>query len=330
MSSAPKALNSDTTVSVNRRTFIASAAAAAALPPAEAAPSIPIIDCHIHLFDPSRPQGVPWPPKNNPVLYKTALPDRYRRIAVPLGVVGAIEVEASPWLDDNQWVLDVAAKDKLVVGTIGDLEPDKPEFRQQLDRFHKNPLFRGIRYGNLWGRDFTAAVGKPEFIAGLKAMADADLVMDTANPDPRLIADLIRLTDKAPALRIVIDHLPRLVRPAEPAPRKAYEGNLRELGKRRQVYVKVSGVVEKVNGKVPEDPAYYKPKIDELWEIFGEDRLIYGSDWPNSDTWAEYPVELDVVRTYFTAKGQTAAEKYFWRNSAAAYKWVRRDNSQPK
>jgi len=249
---------------------------------------------------------------------------------VPLGIVGAIEVEASPWFDDNQWVLDIAAKDNIVVGTIGDLEPDKPEFRQQLDKLHKNPLFRGIRYGNLWGRDFTAAVAKPEFIAGLKAMADAGLVMDTANPDPRLIADLVRLTDKAPSLRIVIDHLPRLVKPSDAAARKTYEGNLRELGKRKQVYVKVSGVVEKVNGKVPEDPAYYKPKIDELWDVFGEDRLIYGSDWPNSDTWAEYPVELKVVRAYFTAKGQAAAEKYFWRNSLACYKWIRRDNSQPK
>jgi predicted TIM-barrel fold metal-dependent hydrolase len=89
-------------------------------------------------------------------------------------------------------------------------------------------------------------------------------------------------------------------------------------------------VVEKVNGKVPEDPSYYKTKIDELWDVFGEDRLIYGSDWPNSDTWAEYPVELKVVRAYFIAKGQAAAEKYFWKNSLPAYKWVHRDNSQPK
>jgi predicted TIM-barrel fold metal-dependent hydrolase len=315
---------------MNRRTFLTSAAAASALPLANAADSIPIIDCHIHLFDPSRVQGVPWPPKDDPVLYKTALPDRYRKIAVPLGIVGAIEVEASPWFDDNQWVLDIAAKDKIVVGTIGDLEPDKPAFRKQLDTLHKNPLFRGIRYGNLWDRDFTAMIGNAHFIAGLKAMADADLVMDTANPDPRLIADLVRLSDKVPSLRIVIDHLPRLVKPTEAAARREYEGNLRELGKRKQVYCKVSGVVEKVNGKVPEDPAYYKTKIDELWDVFGEDRLIYGSDWPNSDTWAEYPVELKVVRAYFTAKGQTAAEKYFWKNSIPAYKWVRRDNSQPK
>ncbi len=96
------------------------------------AASIPIIDTHIHLFDPRRPQGVPWPPKENTVLYQPALPDRYRKIAVPLGVTGAIEVEASPWLEDHQWVLDVAAKDTIVVGTVGDLEPGKPDFRKNM------------------------------------------------------------------------------------------------------------------------------------------------------------------------------------------------------
>jgi L-fuconolactonase len=322
-------LPSDTKVSaVNRRTFLAGTAMTA-LHADAASTSIPIIDCHIHLFDPTRPQGVPWPEKSSTVLYRPALPDRYRKIAVPLGVVGAIEVEASPWFDDNQWVLDLAAKDKIIVGTIGDLEPDKPAFRQQLEHLHKNPLFRGIRYGNLWGRNFTSAVSNPEFIAGIKMLADADLTMDTANPDPRLIEDLVHLSDKVPSLRIVIDHMPRLVKPSDPKALKAYEANLHELAKRRQVYVKVSGVVRRVNGKVPDDPAFYKSSIDELWDLFGEDRLVYGSDWPNSDLWAEYPVELKVVKAYFTGKGQAAAEKYFWKNSVAAYKWVRRDNSQP-
>ncbi len=104
---------------MNRRTLLTGAAAGLI---ADAAAPIPIIDTHIHLFDPTRPQGVPWPPKDNKVLYQPALPARYRKIAVPLGVVGAIEVEASPLLEDNQWVLDVAAKDKIMVGMVGDLE----------------------------------------------------------------------------------------------------------------------------------------------------------------------------------------------------------------
>ena len=315
---------------MNRRTFLASTTAMA-LQSADAAPApIPIIDCHIHLFDTTRPQGVPWPDKKDTVLYKPANMDRYRKLIAGLGIVGAIEVEASPWFDDNQWVLDIAAKDKMIVGHVGDLEPDKPAFREQLDRFHKNPLFRGIRYGNLWGRSLHDELAKPEFIAGLKALAQADLEMDTANPDPALLADILRLSDRVPTLRIVIDHVPRMDHPKEAPALRALQGDLRELGKRKQVYIKVSGVLRRVDGRVPEDPKFYRDRLDQLWDIFGEDRLVYGSDWPNSDLWAEYPKGLRVVREYFMSKGTAAAEKYFWKNSVAAYRWVKRDAAQPQ
>jgi predicted TIM-barrel fold metal-dependent hydrolase len=315
---------------MDRRTFLGVAGGAVAAEISATAASIPIIDTHIHLFDPRRPQGVPWPEKTDAVLYHPALPDRYRKIATPLGIVGAIEVEASPWLEDNQWVLDVAAHDTIIVGTVGNLELGKPEFRRQLDRFHRNPLFRGIRYGNLWNRNLSVDLGKPAFVADLKLLADAGLELDTANQDPVLIATTVRLTDLVPSLRVVIDHLPQMEPPADAAAHRAYSTNLRELGKRPQVYVKISEVLRRVDGRVPEDLNFYRPRLDELWEIFGEDRLIYGSDWPNSDLWAQYPQELKIVREYFTSKGLAAAEKYFWKNSVAAYRWVKREAGQPQ
>ncbi|MGB6688442.1 MAG: hypothetical protein WBE76_11420 [Terracidiphilus sp.] len=75
---------------------------------ASAAP-IPIIDAHIHLFDPTRPGGVPWPEKSDTALYKPALPERYEALTGHLGVVGAIAIEASPLAGDNDWLLQVAA-----------------------------------------------------------------------------------------------------------------------------------------------------------------------------------------------------------------------------
>ncbi len=291
--------------------------------------AIPIIDSHIHLFDPRRPQGIPWPPKDDKILYKPALPARYLKVTKGEGVVGAIEVEASPWLEDNQWVLDVAEKAPVIVGTVGDLEPDKPDFRKELERFHRNPLFRGIRYGNLWGRSLSRQLGNTEFVHGLKELAQAGLEMDTANPDPELIATVVRLTDKVPNLRVVIDHLPQMAEPTDPQVKKNLEANLNELGKRPQVYVKVSEVLRRVDGRLRLDLDFYKPTLDKLWDIFGEDRLIYGSDWPNSDHIETYPQELTLVREYVLGKGRAAAEKVFWKNSVAAYHWVKRDAKQP-
>ena len=298
-------------------------------------PTIPVIDTHIHLFDISRPQGVPWPPKEEAVLYKTALPDRYRKLAMPLGIVGAIEVEASPWLEDNQWVLDIAAKDNIIVGTVGDVEPGTPDFRKNVERFHRNPLFRGIRYGNLWDRDhgrhddLGQAIGRREFVDDLKFLASAGLVLDSANPTPSLINAFLRTNDLVPNLRIVIDHLPKLELPTDPSARKAYYGDLHEIGKRKQIFVKISSVLRRVNGKVPEDLGFYRGLLDELWGIFGEDRVLYGSDWPNSDLWAEYPHVFRIVHEYVSTKSRLVQEKYFWRNSRAAYGWIKRDASQP-
>ncbi len=316
---------------LSRRRFLATAAAGAFAftRPAWAA-SIPVIDTHIHLFDPTRPQGVPWPPKTDPILYKPALPARYTKLVQDLGIVGAIEVEASPWLEDNQWVLDVARDNSIIVGTVGDLEPDKPDFPKQLERFHRNPLFRGIRYGNLWGRDLTAGLGNPLFLANLKLLAEADLEMDSANPNPALIRDLVRLTDKVPDLRIVIDHLPHLRIPTEASERNKYEADLHELGQKPQVFVKVSEVPQKVNGTVSFDIEHYRALLDHLWETFGEDRLLFGSDWPNSDPWGTYSQVITLVRSYFLQKGQAAAEKYFWKNSVKAYRWQPRNDSQPR
>src|ERR1700738_2696803 len=101
-----------------RRDGIVAAVAGAASRVEAEAPPVPIIDTHIHLFDTTRPQGVPYPNKDDVKLYQPALPDRYRKIAQPLGVVGAIEIEASPWIEDNLWVLEVAAKDTIIVGTV--------------------------------------------------------------------------------------------------------------------------------------------------------------------------------------------------------------------
>ena len=187
---------------MRRREFLGAAAGALVAAETAAAQALPfpIIDTHIHLFDPTRPQGVPWPSKTDKVLYQPALPERYRRIAEPFGVAGAIEIECSPWLEDNRWVLDVEAKDKIMVGTIGDLEPGKPEFRAQLERFHRNPLFLGIRYGNLWGRNLASEIAKPAFIEDLRALAAAGLVLDTANQTPELIAATLRVTDAVPNL----------------------------------------------------------------------------------------------------------------------------------
>jgi predicted TIM-barrel fold metal-dependent hydrolase len=309
----------------SRRAFLAAAAGAAAAPAPARDASIPILDTHIHLYDPTRPQGTPYPPGPNP---QTALPDRYRKEITPIGVVGGIKVEASPWVEDNLWVLDLIADEPLIVGMIGNLDPMKPEFQEYLERYHRNELYLGIRYGNIWHHDIVAAVQNPDFIANMKAFAAAGLTYEAANPRFNLMEAVLRLTDKVPDLRFVLGHLQALALPTAPDALKAYTRNLEELRK-RGAYAKISNLVRPAaDGSVNLEPATYKPMLDFIWDIFGEDRIVYASGWPTPID--RIRASLGIVQPYFRAKGREASEKFFWKNSIHAYKWIKRDSKQPE
>src|SRR4029077_2145339 len=123
----------------------------------------------------------------------------------PFGVVGAIVVEASPRLEDNQWILDQAANAPIIVGLVGPIDPADPAFGENLERFPKNKLFLGIRQGQL-----ELGLDKPEYIANLKLLADADCSLDVDTPRQGMTATqvLVKVLDKVPTLRLVMDHLP--------------------------------------------------------------------------------------------------------------------------
>ena len=111
-------------------------------------------------------------------------------------------MEASPWVEDNLWVLMIIENEPMIVGMVGNLDPAKPEFREYLERYHRNKLFLGIRYGNIWeGHNLVTAIDNSAFIATMKVFAQTGLTLEVANPRLDLIDATVRLTDKVPELR---------------------------------------------------------------------------------------------------------------------------------
>lgn len=301
---------------MNRRSFVTALAAASAAGAALGAkgPSR-IIDTHTHFYDPRRPGGVPWPAPGEPKLYRPVLPADFVKLTRPLGVTGTVVVEASPLLEDNQWILDLARDNPVIAGFIGHLEPGRPEFRGHLERFGRNPLFRGIR---LDGGRIQAGVEQAAFMDDLRRMAQAGFTLDAIG-GPEMFAPLDRLAGSVPALKIVIDHLP-----FDPFRGKAehalYADGLQRMAAHRNVFAKVSGVLRPGAGQ-----SGATLRMGRLWRAFGEDRLLYGSNWPVSDLAAPYTDILAIVTAYFLAKGPGATEKFFWRNSVNAYGWAPRE-----
>ena len=311
-------------MSMTRRQFVASAAlasAAACSTPRTAAP-LTIIDTHTHFYDPTRAGGVPWPGKGDPLLFRPTLPADYRAQPVPQPVTATVVVEVSPLVEDNQWILDLAAKDNFIFGFVGNLKPGEDAFTGHLKRFAANPLYRGIRVNE---GALRTGLGNAAFLADIKRLADADLELDV-NGGPTLLPEVARLAKALPSLRIVINHLAN-TRIDGRNVSETWRRDLEAAAKSPQVFLKVSALVEgtgKQDGTAPRDVEFYRPWLDIAWRAFGPDRLIYGSNWPVSARFASLATVQGIVHDYFSAKGRSALEKFFAGNAQAAYRWMKR------
>lgn len=274
---------------------------------------MPIIDAHIHFYDPRRPEGIPWPPSDDKILYKPVLPPLFASTVTPVGVMGAVVIEASPKLEDNQWVLDLVKGNPMIVAYVANLEAGKPEFRTNLERFRKNKLVRGIR---IFDQKFISDSGNPAFIDDLRRLADADFSLDAiGEADTKWLSPLQTVIEKVPNLRVIINHMPEM------PPHWKIE-QIRPIASHPNVYCKVSGVIQKIGDKIPTDAAPYRASLDQLWEMFGQDRVVYASNWPKSDHMAPYAKILGVMKEYVEPKGPAVAEKFFSKNGKAFYKWA--------
>ena len=306
---------------LTRREFLGTAviATAAAQISLAAAPVDTIIDTHTHFYDPTRPQGVPFPGKDDKLLYRPVLPAEYQELTKPLGVTGTVIVEASPWLEDNQWVLDLADKNPFIKGLVGNLAPGTPDFAKHLDRFAKHPKFLGIRVNH---SAVKAGLSQKAFLADIQRLVDHDLELDI-NGGPDMLPEVALLAKAVPTLRIAINHVAN-VRIDGKAPPKEWVAGMEACAASEKVFCKVSALVEggrRDDMTAPEELEFYLPVLDSVWKIFGADRLIYGSNWPVSVRYAPYAQVQRIVAEYFQTKGRPAYEKFFWKNALAAYRW---------
>ncbi|MEO6243888.1 MAG: amidohydrolase family protein [Opitutaceae bacterium] len=306
---------------MNRREFLASSTAAAlasratSLAAAKSAP-VPAIDTHTHFYDSTREQGVPWPPKTEEILYRPHLPAEFRGISADLNVLGTVVVEASEWVADNNWILNLAKTNPGIVAFVGHLVPGRPEFPGNLQRLAADPLFRGLRMR----AGYLKNLGDPGVAADLKRVADLDLSIDMLG-GAAILEPTLALSRLLPGLRIVINHVPFADWDANPT---AMRAAFAELARRPNVFAKISNVARRLNGAPINDPAHYRPALDTLCELFGPDRIVYGSNWPVSNRIAPYALVHQIVADYFATKDRATAEKYFWRNSHVAYRWLPR------
>jgi len=283
----------------------------------------PIIDTHIHFYQPTRPGGVPWPPAGS-TLYRDVLPPEYKHLARSNGIVASGIVEASPLVEDNQWILDLVRGDHFFPFFVGQLEIGSSDFVQNLHRFAHDRRFVGIR-GFLW----SPAAGitlDPTQLAHLRELARLGMSLDiisrgTTNPKPQVEA----LCKAVPHLRIIINHLGG-AQGLEPTPE--WELSIRRLADLcPNLYMKFSSFYDMYQvgdgnrpWTAPLDLAAYKPHFDVLMTAFGAKRLIWGSNWPVSDLGGPFSEQIRLAEEYLAPFGPHVRNKVMFLNALKFYR----------
>ena len=273
-----------------------------------------IIDTHVHIYNPFRPEGAPWPDPKNDLLYRPTLPVHLKAQAVPEGVVGAVVVEASSWISDNQWILDLAADEPFILGMVGRLEPDDAGFEADLDRLASQSLFRGVRF---WGDYFTdpSAHG---FVDKMRHLAARDLVLDVNFP--RAAADgFFTLLEQVPDLRVVVEHVGQVpVNGLKPP--KQWMDWMRRAAEHPQTSMKVSALMEHSDIQpAPSVVGHYRPALDAMWDLFGSARVFFGSNWPVCERAGTYARCAGIVRDYCQECGTEVSDAFFVDNAQRIY-----------
>ena len=281
----------------------------------------PIVDSHMHLFDTTRKEGIPWPPADDKVLYHPTLPKHFIPIANKNGVKKIIVVQAGDRFIDNQWNLDITAPHKdLFVGVVGDLvDIGTSEFQPQLEKLSKDPRFVGIR---ILLRHKTRKLFSGTIWDDLQLLSDKGLTLDVLMNDHKVcfgFDEVKTIAPKYPKLNVVMNHVagyPIDGKSIDPKWAKEF----REVAKNKNVFCKVSALLERsVIRPFSFDAKSYKTILDFLLETFGEDRLIFGSDWPVTKYSGSYDQHMKIVTDYFSQKGKRILRKVMYENAHTAY-----------
>ncbi|MEN8783483.1 MAG: amidohydrolase family protein [Akkermansiaceae bacterium] len=275
-----------------------------------------LIDTHVHLWHLDRPEGIYWIPKDSKPLYRSFMPKDHEVIAQENGVTGVVIVQAGQHLPDNQWNLDITAHNKaLYRGVVGNLSQviGTEKFQPLFEKLCQDERYVGYRISGRTKETLTE-----EFYRDLEETArlgkTVDILIGSYSLD-----EASEIATRVPNLKIIIDHLGGVSlddNPLDPAWIKRFKA----VAKHPNVVCKVSALFGRFKAQpAPLDPAFYQPVLDLAWECFGEDRIIFGSDWPVIRTTSDYAAVLKLTHAYFDKKGPVISNKLCAANALKFY-----------
>jgi L-fuconolactonase len=238
-----------------------------------------IIDAHQHVWDLSR-ASYPWLGSALAPIDRTMTFDALRPSLRAAGVDGTVLVQSADNQEDTALMFDVAAANPEVKAIVGYVPLDRPEEAAgQLDELRRNPLLVGIRnlIHDIPDPDWLL---RPDVDEGLGVLERAGVTFDLVAVLPRHLELVPIISERHPALGIVIDHLAKP--PIGLTAREPWWDLIEAAAQNPRVFAKVSGLYSAAGDSGSWTVAAIRPFFDRALEVFGADRLMYGGDWPIS------------------------------------------------
>jgi len=251
------------------------------------------IDAHHHLWRYS-PTEYGWIDDEMAALRRDFLPSDLKAAMASAGIDGTIAVQARQTLDETRWLLDLADATDAIRGVVGWAPIAGEEFPGVMEEFDGRAKLKGLRHVIQDERD-PHYILREDFNSGIRTMLDSGLVYEILIFE-RHLEDAIHFVDEHPHQPFVLDHI---AKPLIAAGRlEPWAMRMRELGRRPNVWCKLSGLVNEANWKTW-TPETLRPYLDVAVEAFGPTRLMAGSDWPVCLLAIEYAQCFELLSTYF-------------------------------
>jgi L-fuconolactonase len=272
------------------------------------------IDSHQHFWK-YNPQRNGWITDEMSFLKRDFLPKDLIEELRGSGIDGSIAVQADQSEEETEFLLKLAEQHDWISGVVGWLDLSSDMLPARLAHFSPFKKLRGLRHIVQSETDDRFML-RQDFCRGIARLRDFDLTFDILIY-PRQLPAAIELVSKFPEQKFVLDHI------AKPAIRTgqidSWAKHLLALAANPNVYCKVSGLVTEANW-THWRPADFYPYLDVIFDAFGADRLMFGSDWPVCLLAATYGQVRNLLADHMTRSRIAAQEKIFGLNAIEFYK----------
>jgi L-fuconolactonase len=275
---------------------------------------IPIIDAHVHLWNPHQ-FNMPWLEDVTALRRPFGLQE-YREQTRHLPIVGMVYVEVGvdprEALSEAHHVVELAQEEPRLQSIVAAAPVELgAAVRGHLEALIAlSPLVKGVRR-NIQDETEPDFCLRPDFVEGVRLLAEYGLSFDLCIRHWQL-PSVVELVRRCPDSIFILDHLgkpdikQRLLEP--------WQSNLRALAELPNVACKISGMVTEAN-QLSWQPADLEPFIDMVLESFGEERVLFGSDWPVALLASSYQRWYQTLQA-LTARLPIAARRRLWAENA--------------